>query len=267
MRRRPDASELLAWSAHLLVVVLGETVLWIGGPVLDAGGHGWVVRALLVGRTSALGLGAVVIGAAVVSALADAAGASGLAAGLRRLTLPSLRLVTRRAVGAGLALSLTMGPVAAGAEEAAPPPPVALLVRLPDAVPRDVMRRLDDVAAAATAQPDGSEAELGPATPDHPAVTIPLAVATAPAVEAAPSDPVPPRAPPVLDSTVVVVPGDSFWRIAERIATQRAGRAATADEVHLVWVRLIDGNRHLLPAPRNPDLLLPGITLTVPPAT
>jgi nucleoid-associated protein YgaU len=62
------------------------------------------------------------------------------------------------------------------------------------------------------------------------------------------------------DTTVVVAPGDSFWRIAERWA----GEAADGARVANCWRRLVDANLDRLVEPANPDLLYAGQVLVLP---
>jgi nucleoid-associated protein YgaU len=58
----------------------------------------------------------------------------------------------------------------------------------------------------------------------------------------------------------VVEPGDSFWSIAEDVVGSGDERAAGR-----YWRALIEANRSRLVDPGNPDLLVPGQELVVPP--
>jgi len=63
---------------------------------------------------------------------------------------------------------------------------------------------------------------------------------------------------------VVVRPGDSFWRLAERHELKRLGRPPSAAETGACWTQLVARNRHLLVVPDDPDLLFPGQVLHLP---
>jgi len=105
------------------------------------------------------------------------------------------------------------------------------------------------------------------------AVTLPAATASAEPARPAPpvlapapvpADPAPaPPAPGPIERTVVA--GDSFWRIAEAVVGARLGRPPSDAEVAPYWVDLIDANRDRLVHPGDPDLLLPGQVLRLPP--
>jgi hypothetical protein len=71
--------------------------------------------------------------------------------------------------------------------------------------------------------------------------------------------------PPAADATTwVVEPGDSFWSIAEDVVTGPDRSSPPERDVSRYWRRLVDANRDRLVDPGNPDLLLPGQTLTLP---
>jgi nucleoid-associated protein YgaU len=63
----------------------------------------------------------------------------------------------------------------------------------------------------------------------------------------------------------VVEPGDSLWSIAEEIMRRPDGSRAGERAVARYWRRLITANRHDLVDRANPDLLVPGQQLVVPP--
>ena len=66
-------------------------------------------------------------------------------------------------------------------------------------------------------------------------------------------------------NTWVVGPGDSFWSIAEDVLASPAASPPGEREVGRYWRRLIDANRDRLVDSGNPDLLLPGQELVLPP--
>ncbi len=65
----------------------------------------------------------------------------------------------------------------------------------------------------------------------------------------------------------VVAEGDSFWSIAADEVGRSLGRAPLDREVADYWNGLIEANRDRLPDPSDPDLIVPGMRLTVPPVT
>jgi nucleoid-associated protein YgaU len=80
----------------------------------------------------------------------------------------------------------------------------------------------------------------------------------------------PPVLPTVDPATWVVEPGDSLWSIAEEVVGAEvvagAGTAVPGERaVARYWRRLVAANRPHLVDPANPDLLVPGQRLVVPP--
>ena len=65
----------------------------------------------------------------------------------------------------------------------------------------------------------------------------------------------------------VVAEGDSFWSIAADEVGRSLGRAPLDREVADYWNGLIEANRDRLPDPSDPDLIVPGMRLAVPPVT
>lgn len=72
----------------------------------------------------------------------------------------------------------------------------------------------------------------------------------------------PARGPP---TTYVVVDGDNFWDIAESMVEAEAGGDVSDAAVATYWQALIDANADGLVEPGNPDLIVPGQVLDVPP--
>ena len=60
-------------------------------------------------------------------------------------------------------------------------------------------------------------------------------------------------------------PGDSFWRIAELVLTERWGRPPSDAEVDPYWRAVVAANTRHLADPANPDLIFPGQTFDLPP--
>lgn len=69
------------------------------------------------------------------------------------------------------------------------------------------------------------------------------------------------------DSERVVTDGESFWSIAADEVGRSLGRAPLDREVAEYWNGLIEANRGRLPDPSDPDLIVPGMRLAVPPVT
>lgn len=190
-----------------------------------------------------------------------------------RLLPTALRRAVDRRTGAGLAgtvrhvvapSALALGllpftPVAAYASEA--PPVLAPIDERGNATDPGVRPPPTRTGAPTMAPTPGPRAATPPVTAptneDPPSV---VAVPPAPGPEPArhPSRPA--------HETVTARPGDSFWTIAEDLVVLATGRAPSDLEVVGPWLELIEANRHRLPDPANPDLLLPGTVLTLPPS-
>jgi hypothetical protein len=267
----------------------GELAAWVETtPTAD------MVAAVL--RLVALGACVHLLGATILAVVVRAAGLEWLDAVADRVTPELVRRVVTSASGLGLVL---------GGAAALPPLPRAgtapghLLAAAPPADRGTAsMVRLPPATATMTRQPDGTPAAAAPDAPatatmarvaDEPPTTAdgvaPVAVAgdpprpvrpasdgpgpsaPAPAVDVAPpaagpaapgATPAPPL--PEVDPTVwVVEQGDSFWSIAAQVAG--AGDRAT----HRYWRWLVEANRARLADPGNPDLLVPGQRLVLPP--
>ena len=75
------------------------------------------------------------------------------------------------------------------------------------------------------------------------------------------------EAPPMDQATDrwVVAPGDHLWGIAEETLADHLGRAPTDAEVVPYWRLVIEANRDRLVHRDDPDLILPGQELVLPP--
>ena len=65
--------------------------------------------------------------------------------------------------------------------------------------------------------------------------------------------------------TWVVGAGDHFWSIAAEVVAEASSTVPSDAHVDAYWRTLIAANRDRLVAPGNPDLILPGQTLVLPP--
>ena len=249
--RRADAVRL---ALTVAVLVAGEAVLWRTGSALPsppfdgAGGVATIAEAepLALGagliRLVALAAGAGLLSTTALGLAARCCRAARLVASLDRCTLPALRHLLDGAVGAGLAASIGLSALPAGAEPGGEPAPVTLR-RLPD-VPSTTLRRLPDAPP-----------------PDRPAAT---ADRGRPAARPAPQVEPVAEAPAARRGEVVVRPGDSFWVLAERHEAERLGRRPSEAEVGRYWQQLVATNRHRLAVPGDADLLFPGQVLLIP---
>lgn len=75
-----------------------------------------------------------------------------------------------------------------------------------------------------------------------------------------------PASAPAAAGEWVVRPGDHLWGIAEEVLAEREGGEPSEATVRALWVRLIEANRDRLVDPEDPDLILPGQRLVLPPA-
>ncbi len=218
-------------------------------------------------RLVALAIGAGLLAITALGIAGRAAGAARLVSQLDRWTPPSLRRILDGALGVGLAASIGMSSLPAGADPT--PAPATTLRRLPDAAPppldanaqTTILRRLPD-AAAGLAPPAGPAAAPTPPLPNPTVPTTTTVPATPTSRGDGPQPTVGPRAG--IGREVVVGPGDSFWRLAERHQAQRLGRSPTDTEVAACWTQLVALNRHRLVVPGNPDLLFPGQIVHLP---
>jgi nucleoid-associated protein YgaU len=149
------------------------------------------------------------------------------------------------------------GPAATPAQAGSPPGTAAAeatMTRLGGAPP-----------AAATITRGGPDTPPGPPSPRaSPAGHDPAS--RTPARPASPTTTRPAPGLPAVDPTRwVVEPGDSLWAIAEEVTRRPDGSSSGERAVSRYWQRLIAANRHDLIDPDNPDLLVPGQRLVVPP--
>ena len=150
------------------------------------------------------------------------------------------------------------------------PPPTATMSRLADASGPPAGDPLPRVAVAGdaptdapTGDPNGGGPAPGSATMTRLGEPAPVAGARDPAGPVAPPGAPP---PPAIDPTAwVVEQADSFWSIAAEVTAAPDGSPADERTVTRYWHALIEANRSRLPDPANPDLLVPGQRLTVPP--
>lgn len=160
----------------------------------------------------------------------------------------------RRAVEVALGLSVAVGVVGVSPAAATPAPPGAPAVT-----------SLDPAVAPTLDRPSAAGREVPAPALDWP--TPPDADAPQPAAPERSSAPGPSALATTWATTgrdeVVVQPGDSLWAIAEQDLATR-GAAPTDADIARTWPSWWAANRDAIGA--DPDLILPGIPLTPPPA-
>ena len=259
-----SALRLAAWVAGLLVVgrvayALGSDELHM--PLTSADDlSAWVrdaapgTMAMAVLRLGVLAGVAYLLVATALATIAEIVHIRPLSALADRVTPGLVQRIAQGGGGLGLALGAAVGSVPA--PDLGPRvPPTAIVA--PDDAHVATMTRSPD-----TADTGGTVATMTPVA-DVPSVTATMTRTDVPAPDHSPPPPAPPPAPapaPAGGVTWVVEPGDSLWSIA-------ADAVGGGDEraVGRYWRRLIDVNRPRLVDPANPDLLVPGQELEVPP--
>jgi hypothetical protein len=105
-------------------------------------------------------------------------------------------------------------------------------------------------------------------------VALPAARAHDPPSAAAPMPPLPAHDPAALPGSSfglptelvwTVRPGDHLWGIADDVLCRAWGRTPAVADVAAYWRGVVAANRSRLADPANPDLILPGDTLMLPP--
>lgn len=104
-----------------------------------------------------------------------------------------------------------------------------------------------------------------PTVPQDAPTTAPTSLAPVPLPPRAPAPAITPDPDDGDDETWTVTPGDTFWSIAEEALTDRRGSVPPQHETVRYWRQLMATNQPRLAAPGNPDLLLPGQSLVLPP--
>jgi hypothetical protein len=177
---------------------------------------------------------------------------------------PAAAMAAVRLVALGASCWFTAASVAVIAARLRPTPRVrAVARRIAPLVLQHALGGLAGVTVLAGAT--GSSADVDqaisistPADRDEPAAGT-VVLRLVPPRERSP-DVVPEPQP---DELWVVAPGDSCWRVADEVLTERLGRAPTDAEIVPYWRQVIDANRDRF-VTGDPDLLVPGQDLVVP---
>ena len=184
-------------------------------------------------------------------ALALAGSAGGIA-----IAAPRPAVVADDATGGQRWPELPQQPLATTPAPRATTPPTgadAAIVRIPTIVPRLAVPTTSPVTVASTAK------SLAP-VPAGPSLVDTFAVGLS-AVRPLHGTPLPTTTDPT--PMHIVLPGESFWSIAEVEVLTTVDEATDAD-IARYWRQLIETNRARLPDPANPDLLWIGTALALP---
>lgn len=272
---------LTAWVAVLILA--GRLLLAAGSPTMSIPVTSLDEMSRWTADTPPADMAVAVLRLATLAAVAYLLAVTALALVARVLHARRLAVLTARASpaivrrivsggsGIGLALGVVVG--ALPSSDLVPTPDRTTVAAAPSPSAEATMTRLDGGRNA----PPGGEAtmtRLDPAPP--PADPTPGArpagfgtdpsPATGDTTPSAPTVPTQPAQPAVDPSTWIVEPGDSFWSIAEEVMTPADGSRPDERDVVPYWRQLVEANRAQLVDPGNPDLLLPGQRLAVPPA-
>jgi hypothetical protein len=251
-------------------------------------------------RLLVLALGWYLLGATAVGILARVPRRTGLLRIADALTLPALRRLLHGALGVSLATAMATSvpawdpgttrpaPVtlrAAGPEVTEPGELMVVLAALDDdrvtlehvdgsrPLPLRLLDRAREAQTGPAAGAGGGEVDERPSAADTAAadaddeVTADEVAADEVAADEVAADE---AAAPADDATGpvagvhVVVPGESFWTIAQDALGSGLGRPPTEAESLVYWRRLIEANRDRLVDRDNADLIFPGQELVVP---
>jgi hypothetical protein len=269
-----SALRLAGWVAGLLVA--GRVALSLGGgglsvPLTSPGDlRDWAsdtgpdIMAVAILRLGLLaGIGYLLV-ATVLTTAAEIVHLRPLTALAERVTPGLVQRIAQGGGGIGLILGTAAGllpvpdpePTRPQTTIAAPGPGVATMTRAADPAGAGPQATMTPTAETGSATATMTRADAPPpgTGPPPPAATPPM-----PATPPVPA-PAPAPAPGSGPATWVVEPGDSFWSIAEDVVGSGDERVAGR-----YWRALIDANRSRLVDPGNPDLLIAGQELVVPP--
>lgn len=238
---------LLAWTGRgvLSTPSLLDPAAW---PVWAAGTEPVIVAVALL-RLLALLLLWYLVGVTALALVARFLEADLLARGVQHIAVGPAATMVRHTLGATLAVGVV----------------TSSTVAAPVAAPAGV---LTAPTTTSTAVDDGpAELELPSLTrtkeqPDDPTPTKPARRATDTTVATTP-DPL-----DLVDTSgpveIVVRPGDHLWSIAET-ALRDTGAMPDEADVAVYWRQVVEANQHRLSVPNDPDLLLPGQLVVLPP--
>jgi nucleoid-associated protein YgaU len=267
-----EAPVVVAWTAGLAISAWLVGAIALQALAATSGGTCLRVVADLVSPRSLQRLGRSVAGLSLTAGLAAAAPSAVLLASTPGEPPPASDDSPAGPAASGTATMSRLDEV----EASTVPTVVAPSTSSTPATPTSVTSAAGDGEPPVDGPPTGP---AGPSAADAAAeiASTPSASPSAPfgVADGPPRPPAPPAVPvsglPSAPSsehlgseTVIVEPGMSFWSIAAE-ALVDAGRPSDDASVSRYWRRVIDANRSRLVAPDNPDLLLPGQVLVLPP--
>jgi hypothetical protein len=267
MRRAiPLASWLLGELAAVALVHRLGAQPWAQIAWADLGGWlasaGTVDALMAVLRVGALAVGWWLLATTLLTAVAGLAGADGLAARVRPLTLAAVRGAVDRCVAAGVSVTLVVpGPAAVAAQDALPPPgvgePAVVEPHEPASPPSPEATAAPRQGGDAPARQGGDAASRqgGDAAPRQGEP------------RADPRAPAPDTAGHAQAQVHVVAAGENLWRIAaDHLAAHRGVARAqlTPGDVASYWHALVAANADRLRS-GDPDLVYPGERIRLPP--
>jgi hypothetical protein len=300
--RRGPGLRLALWTGGL--AILARVLLAAGSPRLDVPLRSpgelpsWVSEtppadmAVALLRVAALAATGYLLVATVLAVVARLVRVRGLGALVDRVSPEVVRRLAAGGGGVGLAVGAAIGSLPPPGQASAPvaaAPVAAARADGPSAVPGRVVSpsRAPDTSAGGDAQPradpdavatmtridDPQPSEPASATMTRldPGAPVPTSLDVAPspgmppAVTAGPAGYGPEPDDATDRSTWLVEAGDSFWSIAEEVMAPPDGGQPDDRQVDRYWRHLIEANRSQLVDPANPDLLVPGQHLVVPP--
>lgn len=166
-----------------------------------------------------------------------------------RFTGPSLQRFLRTSAGIGIGTVTSLQSLTAGAAPppvTEPPDPVPAATVEPTAEEVTTLTRVDDPQV----RPDEpNQTEAAPGEPESATVTT----APAEAGETSATD------------WWTVAPGDHLWHIAEETWLDQRGEAPSLQQTTAYWHVVCEANHGRLVDPGNPDLIMPGQQIALPP--
>lgn len=283
---------LVAWLGTLavaiaLLVALGggrlaaPDLLAPGSWATWAAGRDPLEVSMVVVRLLGLALAWYLVGVTSISVLSRLLRAARLVRLADALAVGPVRVIAQQAVGVSLAAGVLVTAVPPTAWTDTTPPaatetiaplqttatPTPALLRDPspaDAPPRSAMTAPVPAPSVSASAPTDAEQRAAPSpepgTSASPAPDPPAGPAPSPT-----AGPTPPTSPVSDERTVTVASGDHFWALASDDLAQHLRRAPSDVEVVEHWRSVVDANRDRLVVADNPDLLVPGQQVVLPP--
>lgn len=184
---------------------------------------------------------------------------------LRRRAADALPQIARRAmrpIAAGILVASLTTPISAAAHETTTTSVESDIENTETGVPFGASGIVPTIALVDDSPPIPDRLIAVPPTDPLPLRATAEVIGAPADDESAPSVSAPVPDPNSSATTWTVQPGDHLWGIAEATAADDSLETIAAH-----WLRIIEINRHRLPDPGNPDLILPGMVVELPPTT